>query len=94
MKVLAQCILNMVLQLIAPHYILIALTAYIYKPRLSHMIESFQAEMKRRNLIVKHLKVSGLSQLGAVYEANCRNLETLINNQYQRYKNGGFVDSN
>ena len=60
-QVLAQQILKMIFQLITPHYILIVLTTYIYKPRLTHMISQFKDEIIRRNTIIQHLKMHGFN---------------------------------
>ena len=38
MQILYQVIVKMIIQLIMPHYVLVIMMTYIYKPRLTHMI--------------------------------------------------------
>jgi hypothetical protein len=53
MQILYQVIVKILIQLIMPHYVLVVLMTYVYKPRLAHMIYRFKEDLMNTNKIVK-----------------------------------------
>ena len=53
MQVLYQVIVKIIITLIMPHYVLVGLMTYVYKPRLAHMIYRFKEDRMNANKLVK-----------------------------------------
>jgi hypothetical protein len=58
MQTLSNIILKIVLFLVVPHYILVCLVNYNYRPRLANMIYNFKEELMERNSIINSYSMS------------------------------------
>ena len=54
---LCKAILKIILYLIVPHYVLVGLIHYLYKPRLALMIYRFKSEIMERKKLLKTFKI-------------------------------------
>ena len=50
---LYELIIKIVIYMVLPHYVLVSLVSYVYKPRLAHMIYRFREEIMQRNKLAK-----------------------------------------
>lgn len=81
----------MLFHLAAPHYLLVCMATYVYKPRLRFIIDKFKKDLKDRCLLIDELKTRGFDKVGSVYSMNMERLESVINKTYSPYQDGGFI---
>lgn len=83
--------MRLLFQLLAPHYVLVFLATYVYKPRLTAMVKRFNQECRERSNIVDEVKIQGINQISTLYEVNLPLLEKLLLNSCRPYQAGGFL---
>ena len=91
MHQLYQIIVQIVLYLVVPHYLLVSLVNFLYKPRLAQMIYRFKEEMMERNKIITYFDLRRIFGQSFNSGSNDHGIDEIFRHTIENSQRG-FID--